>query len=59
MTKALVQCRKSDLIQESEPEVSLLSPLTFAMTLTLILLTKPLVLTLESDLISDIGPGLI
>ena len=55
---ALVQCLKSDLIQESEPEALLLSPLTLAMPLTLILLIKPLPLTLESDVILDIGPGL-
>ena len=57
--KAQVQCLKSDLIQESEPEDLLLSPLTLAMPLTLILLIKPLPLTLESDVILDIGPGLI
>ena len=57
-TRALVQCLKSDLIQESEPEDSLLSPLTLAMPLTLILLIKPLPLTLKSDVILDIGPGL-
>ena len=57
-TLALVQCLKSDLIQESEPEALLLSPLTLAMPLTLILLIKPLPLTLESDVILDIGPGL-
>ena len=56
---ALVQCLKSDLIQESEPEALLLSPLTLAMPLTLILLIKPLPLTLESDVILDIGPGLM
>ena len=50
---------KSDLIQESEPEDLLLSPLTLATPLTLILLMKPLPLTLESDVILDIGPGLI
>ena len=55
---ALVQCLKSDLILESEPEDLLLSPLTLAMPLTLILLIKPLPLTLKSDVISDIGPGL-
>ena len=56
---ALVQCLKSDLIQESEPEDLLLSPLTLAMPLTLISLIKPLALTLKSDLIFHIGPGLI
>ena len=56
--KALVQCPKSDLILESEPEVLVLAPLTLAMPLTLILLIKPLALTLKSDLILDIGPGL-
>ena len=58
-TLALVPCLKSDLIQGSEPETLLLSPLTLAMPLTLILLIKPLPLTLESDVILDIGPGLI
>ena len=58
-TKALVQCRKSDLILESEPEVSVLAPLTLAMPLTLISLIKPLALTLKSDVIFDIGPGLL
>ena len=58
MIEAQVQCLKSDLIQESEPEALLLSPLTLAMPLTLILLIKPLPLTLESDVILDIGPGL-
>ena len=56
---ALVQCLKSDLIQESEPEDLLLSPLTLATPLTLILLIKPLPLTLKSDVICDIGPGLL
>ena len=56
---ALVQCLKSDLILESEPEDLLLSPLTLATPLTLILLIKPLPLTLKSDVISDIGPGLL
>ena len=56
--KALVQCIKSDVIQESEPEDILLSPLTLATPLTLILLMKPLPLTLKSDVILDIGPGL-
>ena len=59
LSRALVQCLKSDLIQESEPEALLLSPLTLAMPLTLILLIKPLPLTLESDVILDIGPGLM
>ena len=57
--EALVQCLKSDLIQESEPEALLLSPLTLVMPLTPILLIKPLTLTLESDVILDIGPGLL
>ena len=57
-TRALVQCRKSDLILESEPEVLVLAPLTLAMPLALILLIKPMALTLKSDLIFDIGPGL-
>ena len=48
---ALVQCLESDLIQESMPEALQQSPLTLAMPLTLILLTKPLALTLKSDLI--------
>ena len=55
---ALVQCLKSDVIQESEPEDLLLSPLTLATPLTLILLIMPLALTLKSHLIFDIGLGL-
>ena len=58
-TIALVQCRKSDLISELEPEALVLALLTLAMPLTLILLIKPLALTLISHLIFDIGPGLL
>ena len=58
-TEVLVQCPKSDLILESEPEVLLLSPPALAMSLTLILLIKLLVLPLKSDVILDIGPGLL
>ena len=47
------------MIQESEPEDILLSPLTLATPLTLILLMKPLPLAIESDVILDIGPGLM
>ena len=58
-TIALVQCRKSDLISELVPEALVLALLNLAMPLTLILLIKPLALTLKSDLIFDIGPGLL
>ena len=39
-TEVLVQCPKSDLILESEPEVLLLSPLALAMSLTLYFTNK-------------------